>query len=217
MHDIITLVVSTIEFLSIFSFILVAFRFPLGSYKYHLLFASIFISQFSFLIRNYEVIDSIAPLLLAVTVVLFICFLFRVRIFYATAMGITGYAVYIIIQLAITSIINVTIPLDEILSNFLFIKLLQIASIVSIVLLTYLLARKNIGFSFVPDSEREEIRWTKQTLMFAVFLVITLISISIIHYLVISGSSLGLYVSLLSIFILVSILLYFSFRKEVGK
>ncbi|GAB2723049.1 hypothetical protein ACFQWB_03905 [Paenibacillus thermoaerophilus] len=215
MHDTITLLVSAIEFLSTFIFILIVFRFPIKSYKYHLLFSSLFMSQFSFFLNSYSVTKSIAPLLQAITLILFICFIFRVQIFYAASMGVTGYAVYIIIQLGITTILNFMVSIDQILSNFMLLKVVQLASIAGINILSYFLARKKIGFSFVPDSERQKIKWEKHNILFTIFLIITTFSLAILHYMVNKGTSAMLYICLIVISVLLSIVLYYSVRKEV--
>lgn len=217
MKDAITLIVSALEFYVNFILTLIIFRFSVRSYLNHTIFGSVLLSQLSFFLYNYSVTNSMAPVIQLIIIILFLWLMFRVQIFYACAMGIFGFLIYILIQSGIVALMSLGFTLEQINTDYAITKIMQLLTIVVSLLVGFLLHRKRIGFSFIPDNDRQKINWVKQNILLLISIIATLVIFPVIHYFVVSGTSLYFYIASVAVALIVGVFLYFTIRKEYGK
>ncbi|HEY0828338.1 MAG TPA: hypothetical protein VGE40_09600 [Bacilli bacterium] len=193
--------VSSIEWFSLFCLIFTMFRFRMKDHILQIIFASVIMSQFSFLIAGAEDISVIAPVLQFFIVFLFLWLMFRIHIFYAAVMTTFGYGWFLFIQTVLALVVESYPPL----------YLIQLGSSAFILFLCMFSSRYRLGFSFIPDNHHIKLNLKGENLRLLVLVILTAITISIYYLFVLEGFL------LLTFFIMLLILglfLYSAIKKE---
>jgi hypothetical protein len=174
------LVFSTIEFASAYILSLAIFLFPIRSNLTRIVFASLFLAQASFLIREELGLTTFAPFFQAIIIFLFIWLLFRVQPFYAAIMTVFGNIFFTLLQfvlfIAYSKVFHL-FTLEESTTNPIWNYFMQSSSSVLTLVICWFLIKKRIGFTFVPDNHKSiKFHGNNVYFLFAVFLALLLFS-----------------------------------------
>lgn len=205
---------STIEVVGMFVLMLALFRFKIREYITHIVFASFLLSQTSYYMREHFDLASYVPLMYVVFTFLFVWLMFRVQLFYAAVMAVTGYIGLIIIQGVIIFIgISLNLfQLDDIGPTWLG-YVLQLITFLTSLFISWLLMRKRIGFTFVPFSESVSVKLKGENTLILLVILLTFLFTSVNLYLSFLGMISFMIVVVLFIFFFSS-LIYLAIRRE---
>lgn len=208
------LLVSALEWTALFLLILSMFLFPIKGYIPHIAFASIVLAQISYFLFKELQIAFVAQIIQLIVVFMFIWLMFRVHIFFSAAMAIMGYILYGLLQVIIIFIFKlVFINKEGIFENELASHLIQIATVIIIYGICWVIIRNRLGFSFVPDNERQKIEIKGQNKVFLVLMFVAAIIISFGYILTFAG-----FLQIILLIFLISaiffLLMYIAIKKE---
>lgn len=212
MDTLIFLFFSSIEWLALLLLMFAMFKFQLRGYWGQIILTSLAMSLLSHLV--FKELDQriLATILQPPFLMLFLWQMFRVHIFYAGLMTIYGYLAYMIIQVSCMYTLDLLgIPL-ELIPNTLPTYLFQLGSIAATLLVFYVLHRRRIGYTFVPDNINVPLRMKGLNSKILVFMLIgysILTSFNFIPY----PTSLFFVIGASAV---IGVLLYFAQRKEYG-
>lgn len=150
------------EFLALSLFTFSLFRFPLRGFIPHLIFLCLLLSYVAYTLRELGW-TSYAPSIQMILFIVGIWLLFRVHSFYAVIMGVTGYHGYIVIQVPILLAMEAAGWAN--LSQGEGLEWVQFATVLAAGLITWLLRRYQIGFTFIPASDTRRVRFHKYNLI----------------------------------------------------
>ncbi|MFS0726120.1 hypothetical protein [Paenibacillus sp. 1P07SE] len=206
-------VVNVFETIAGFVLMMSLYLFPIRSYIPQIIFTSVVMAQTSYLLREVLMLDWLTPFFMLLWMVLLLWLLFRIHLFYALLMAVSGYMVYIVLQMLIVLIMQAVSPLAEIQQTFVYLKVVQLLSSLGVLAISWVLIKKRIGFSFVPDrlSEHVAFRGTNRQLL------ITLIVASVWICVTVTVLSKGLAAflgALISICLIASMIIYLMIIKE---
>lgn len=206
--------VNMYETIAMFALMLATFRFSLRAYMTNTLIAAIVMAQTSYLLRFVFHLDSITPLFMLLWFIIFIWMVFRIHMFYVLLMVVTGYLGYLIIQSAILLVLQVGFTMEEITGTLINIKLVQVSGSTITLGCVYMLLKRRIGFSFVPDRMDEKVEIKGLNLVLLLISLIACFFISGVAYIFINVNF--LYSTLGTAFLFTMlIILNFSFKKEM--
>jgi len=205
--------VNAFESIAGFVLILSIFMFPIRTYLIPTVFAAIVMAQTSFLTREVLQLDSITPLLMLGWIIAVIWMLFRVHIFYALLMGVTGYVSYGVLQFLFIFLFQFFIDIDTLTTEFYHLKLIQLITSTASIAIAYLLSGKRIGFSFVPDRKSERVSYHGVNRVLLYVIVGASLVIGTVSYFAHNGKF-SLFIYIFSFILVVLILFYLAIRKE---
>ena len=199
------------EFLVMTLFMFSLFRLPIKSYIPHIVFLCLVMSYFAYTVRQFGIVTA-APSLQMLLFTICVWLLFRLHVFHALIIGITAYHGYIVIQ----------VPLMLVMDAWGFWSLadgtgsewVQLASVIVCGLITWIIRRYQLGFTFVQENATKKIVMNKYNVA---MLVIALSDIAL------EGIFLVLYRTKIPVLLLVLSLvqfstmlffIYYSLRKE---
>lgn len=172
---------SALEWLAMFVLTFAIFKFQLPGYWGRLLLSSAVLSFLSFLIFVEFDLKLLAPLIQMPIIFLFFWQYFRIPVFYAWLMNVNGYVFYTLLQAIIIFFVELTgIKIEP---NVPAAFIVQSITIVIIVALAWVLIRTNWGFTFVPDTDRVKMHWTKLNVYLLVISILGYLALSTYHYL----------------------------------
>ena len=172
--------VNVYETIAGFSLILGLFRFSFNkTYFINTLIAAVVMAQTSYLLRFPLDLPFVTSFFMLVWIFLFLWRLFRIHPFYASLMAVTGYMTYITIQEFLLIFASLFVGFEKIIGNFHLGKTLQVGSSSVSFLVYFLLLRKRIGFSFVPDKTEMKI---KLDYIHRMLLMVTILSAFVICF-----------------------------------
>jgi hypothetical protein len=205
---------STIEVVGMFCLMLALFRFRIKEYIFHMIFASFLLSQTSYYMREHFELANYVPIVFVIFTFLFVWLMFRVQLFYAAVMAVTGYIALIILQGAIIFIgISLNLfQLDDIGPTWLG-YILQLITFLTSLFISWLLIRKRIGFTFVPFSETLQVKFRGENIFFLIIVLIGIIVAGIYLYWGLKSFYSFLFVILLLVCYFSS-LVYLAIRRE---
>jgi hypothetical protein len=154
---VVDLFVNIFETIAGFSLIFSIYRFPIKGYIPQILFTAVVMAQTSYLLREVLSLESGTPFFMLLWIVIMLWLLFRVHYFYALLMAITGYLGYLVIQFGIVYLLQLIFKLEIPVTDFYTGKMIQVTSSAIALLISVLLIKKRIGFSFVPDRMIENV------------------------------------------------------------
>ena len=205
--------VNVFETIAGFILMMSIYLFPIRSYTPQIVFTSIVMAQTSYLLREVFLLDWLTPFFMLVWMVLLLWLLFRIHLFYALLMAVSGYLVYIVLQMLIVLILQAVSPLTEIQETFQYLKLVQLLTSLAALAISRILIKKRLGFSFVPDriSENVPVRGTNRKLL--ITLIIASIWISVMVSVLSRG--MGAYLgALISISLIAAMIIHLMVIKE---
>lgn len=189
------------------------YLFPIRSYTSQIVFTAIVMAQTSYLLREVFRLDWLTPFFMLLWMILLLWLLFRIHLFYALLMAVSGYLVYIVLQMFIVLMMQAVSPLAEIQETFQYLKLVQLLSSLAALAISRILIKKRLGFSFVPDriSENVPFRGTNRKLL--ITLIVASIWISVMVSVLSRG--LGAFVgTLISICLIAAMIIHLMVIKE---
>ncbi len=206
-------ILSSIQYISIILAGFSLFRINFKWFKPQIAFVCIALSYVSFTMR----IESFAlysPIIQLIILIVSMWLLFRIQIFYAAIVSITGYLVFIILDSA-TYYIALTIT-NELRLFTIQMYIVALISGVLTMIVSMLIYRKNWGFSFVPLNEDSYVNYRqKENFLLLFVMIVSAIGLIFVFYFFITFNTivsfLGTLAFLISAF---SILLFLLHRKE---
>ncbi|MBW5447272.1 hypothetical protein GE107_14545 [Cohnella sp. CFH 77786] len=177
--------------------------------------ASAVMAQTSYLMRMVFHLDSYTPILILLWLIVFIWLLFRVHPFYSFLMSVSGYLGYVVIQCVVLIGLQIWIPIEDILTPLLHLKLMQLLCSVITLAIAIWLNQKRLGFIFVPDDVRVKVKLTGLNLiLFCISVAGSLIITGVVHNVVKRGyvtTAVGA-----GCLLTILIILNFAYKKEMG-
>lgn len=147
-----------------FALFYLAFKaFKIDLYVKEMVFASLIMGTFSFVLRHDYGLAQADIILQYLLTVCFLWILFRIHVFYAAIMTGIAYQTYLLIQSFLYLVMKFTGLYSDAFSNFIVpTYILQFLTAAMIMLLGYLVGVKRKGFDFVPDKPDGKIAITKR-------------------------------------------------------
>lgn len=165
---------SALEWLALIVLTFAIFKFQLPGYWGRLLLSAFMLSLVSYMIIVELELVLYGPLLQMPIVFLYFWQNFRIPIFYAGLMVVNGYIFYTLTQATILVLFQgfgITAMPNETTAY-----IVQSVTVCVAIFIAWLLIRTNWGFTFVPDTDRVKVPWTK--------LNIRLLIMSILGYII---------------------------------
>lgn len=165
--------VNVYETIAGFSLILGLFRFSFNkTYFINTVIAAIVMAQTSYLLRFPLEMPYITSVFMLAWIVVFLWRLFRIHPFYALLMAVTGYMTYVTVQDITATILGFFVDIEKLATTFYLGKSLQFISSTLSLIIYFILAKKRIGYSFVPDQFQFRIRFdTKHRMLLAIIII----------------------------------------------
>ncbi|UVI28848.1 hypothetical protein [Paenibacillus spongiae] len=157
--------------------------------------------------------ENLTPLFMLGWMIILIWLLFRVHLFYALLMAVTGYFVYVSVQMIIIFVIQWLLGVENLTTDFYHQKMLQVICSVIAVLASYILSKKRIGFSFVPDRSYAKVPLIGVNRALLQVLIVSSVIIIAIAYSGFEGK-LKFAVSAISVITIILIIIQLSLWKE---
>lgn len=207
--------VNMYEVFATFALMLSLFRISIKGYMTLTIIAAAVMAQSSYLLRFMFDLDSITPLIMLLWFVIFFWRVFRIHLFYALLITVTGYLGYLVIQSALLFLLQIPFSLDDIVGSLIHVKLVQVASSTITLGTAFWLLSRRLGFSFVPDRMDEKVELNGLNLLLLLVSIVACFFISGVAYIFINVNF--LYSTLVTVFFLtILIILNFAFKKEMG-
>ncbi|WP_256758971.1 hypothetical protein [Cohnella sp. WQ 127256] len=209
--------VNMYEVIAMFALMLAIFRFSIKGYLTYTFIAAAVMAQTSYLLRFVLDMDSVTPFFMLLWFIIFAWLIFRIHIFYALLMVITGYLVYILVQSTIVLLLQSVFTLEELSGTLLNAKLIQVVGSTLTLAIALWLLRKRIGFSFVPDRMDEKVTMDKLNIALLVISIVSCLFISgfVFVFLKLSFLHSTLTASCLLCFLAILIILKIAHKKEM--
>jgi hypothetical protein len=172
---------SALEWLAMIVLTFAVFKFQLPGYRGRILLTSAVLSFLSYLIFVEFDLNFCAPLVQMPIVFLFFWQYFRIPVFYAWLMNVNGYVLYTLLQAVIIFFVELTGI--KVKPNDPAAYIVQSITIFIIFLFAWYLIRTNWGFTFVPDTDRVKMHWTKLNVYLLAISVLGYLALSTYHYL----------------------------------
>jgi len=205
--------VNVFETIAGFMLMLSIYLFPVRSYTPQIVFTSIVMAQTSYLLREVFLLDWLTPFFMLLWMILLLWLLFRIHIFYALLMAVSGYLVYIVVQMMIVLLMQGVSSLAEIQETFLYLKVVQLLSSLVALAISRVLIKKRLGFSFVPDRITEHVRFRGTNRKLLVTLIVASVWISVMLSFLSNGLA-GFLGVLISISLIAAMIIYLMVIKE---
>jgi hypothetical protein len=207
------LLFSTIQFASALCLTLALFRIQLKGNVPHVVLTSLILSQSSYIIREVANIPSLTAIIQSLVMIVLIWLMFRIHILYASIMVAISYFLLSIMEIIFVQIVVRTqvITMDELINNRSISLLYQIISSLLIFFICFVLFRKRIGFSFVPDNEKDRFVMRGLNLYLLLGVILVMFLLSVIYSLGFINPILSIGISIL----LLVMLLYLAVRKDL--
>lgn len=205
---------STIESIGMFILMLALFRFRIREYISHIVFASFLLSQLSYYMRVDFGLGSYVPVAFVIFTFLFVWLMFRVQLFYAAVMAVIGYITFFLLQ-GIIIFMGISLKLftlDEIAPTWLG-YVLQLTTFAVAILISLLLLKKRLGFTFVPFSESAYFKLRGENILFLFLVLLGVIVVGVYLYWGLQSFYSFMMVIAMLIFYLSS-LMYLAIRRE---
>ena len=157
-----------LEFLAALLFMFSLFRLPLKGFIPHVVFCCLLMSYFAYTLREFGV-GPAAPSLQMLLFTVCVWLLFRLHYFYALIIGITAYHGYIVVQ------VPIMLAMDALgwwnLADGTGAEWVQLASVIALGIITWIIHRYQLGFTFVPANETKKVVFHKYNLMMLIIAV----------------------------------------------
>ncbi|GIQ71168.1 hypothetical protein DUZ99_11975 [Xylanibacillus composti] len=213
---IIFIVVSCMEYLGIFALMFSAFKINYKWYKAEMLFVCVSLSGVSLVMREsgLTMYTAITQMLLWV---LFSWLLFRFNLLHAAVITVVGYLSYAVIQFFIGGVMLLFVPSLEHMSVMMHV--LALLSAMSALGVAYYVRLRNWGFTFVPAEQPSRVKYRdKENLYLIVGNFLAFFCFFVTYFLWISyDSTRVLLITLLTVFVNLTVLIYLSTRMEIRK
>lgn len=206
---------SSFEYLAIIYFGFVLFRITLRQYTFHMLFIACVLSYVSYTLR-FAGFDFVAPITQMIVLFLFIWLMFRIQVFYASVIAITGYLVFMLVQgvfiIALVSLGMVTF--EQLQPNTVIGVSIQIGTVALMMLLARLIEHLNWGFDFVPHSEFAQVKLKNENRVLLIVILLSFLSFGATYSILFYKDAFVGFPYLVTVNLIVIVLLIYFARKR---
>jgi len=159
------LIVGIIEYLGVICLMLSLYRFEIRYYVPQIVFAAIACGFLSHALSlAYSI--SAAPIIQLAVLILLLWLLFQIPLLYAFIMAVTTGTVFITVQgLTIWGITSYFFDSQSLSITSTSMYAIQLVFAALNLLLSYFFLRSRVGFTFIPTSVRDRMKWTKANLV----------------------------------------------------
>lgn len=213
MNAMIFIILSILEWTALLTLSFSMFLFQFRGYIAHIIFTSAILSSVSYLLYRVFDLAIVAPIIQLAIVFFFFWLMFRIHIFYAAIVTTYGYIGYLMVQLLIFLVpqwLNIS-SINETLSNEAMMNGLQILSVIVCYIISAILIRYRIGFSFISDNEQEVITLKRENIYFLILIILSAITIALFYISATYGYS---QVTFMLLSTVLGVLLYYALNKE---
>lgn len=206
-------IVSSVEYVAIFTLMFSLFRIRFHGYKPHLVLVCLSLSYLSFTLRQ-DSLTLYAPFVQILLLIVLMWLLFRFQVFYAAIMTVFGYLGYSFVQLTVYYISTHLIP-DAGLFRLEVYSVAIISAFVTY-FISVIIRRKNWGFSFVPHNEEGSVNYRqRENVQLLVAMILSIIGFIVTYSFALTLNTTFSFIITLAFLILsVTILIYISHKKE---
>lgn len=193
---------SSIEALSLYVLIMALFRFKVMDYAWQAVTLVLLINVQSFILRNEFALSDLVPVISILMFVFFFAVVVRMPFVWAVLATILGYVIFAVIQTSI--IVTVFGSITAIQTSVMNGYLLQLASAAVLLIISWVLKKRNLGFAF----NMEVLRFKFEDFLVMIFIIIFIGAITLFLYLN------QTWLTLLFFIVNAGFLLFYAIRKE---
>lgn len=220
MDQLLSLFFSFVDFTGGVALTLAVFRMNPWKLWRHILLSAFFLAQASFLLREVAELESSAILIQIILNVFVYKFFFKKQWFHAGLLGIIGYILVVILQMAIMFASTVLFPytFQEVVNNdppTIGYTVLTVYFAFCIII-AILLTRYRLGFLLIPETDREKNQLNTTTILVLLFLSLAVV-ILVTLYNITMQKQLDFSMLIIIMVVHISVLLYLALKKEENK
>src|SRR5690625_1713853 len=208
---------SSFEYVAIIMIAFAIYRIRFKNIAFHLLFISLSLSYVSFTMRDHVGIESFAPIIQIMVLFLFIWLMFRIQVFYALLITVTGYFSLVIDQGLLIVLLDFlgVIIFEQVAPSTMIGYYIQMLTAAVLIVLSSIVEKFNWGFDFVPHSEFAKVRMRHEnTIILSIILVaflIFLVTYSLVMYNKLIN---GFQIIVMTNIVALALLIYFARKKD---
>ncbi|MNI27498.1 hypothetical protein D3C73_812360 [compost metagenome] len=211
---------SSLEFLSIILLMFTIFNLSFKRFYLYTVFICLFLANVSHYLRN-SGLEEQKLLSVSIQMILFVILvwlLYRINILWAIVVAIIGYASYIVIQLCIFYILLMTgfMTAEELVPNTEKYYTLQFLSILAPLIISHFLKTVNWHLNFIPTKKYLKLKLKNENLILILVSIVTFLVSGILYYSISVGQTTIFFTTSVLQLLTISILLYYSVRKEIN-
>lgn len=196
------MIFSSIEALSLYVLIMALFRLKVTSYAWQAVTLVLLINIQSFILRSEFALSDLVPVISILMFVFFFAVVVKLTFVWSVLATILGYVIFAVIQTSI--IVMVYGSTDEIQSYAIKGYFLQVLSSAIMILISWLLKARNLGFAF----DMEVLRFKFEDYLVMIFILIFIGAIALFLYIN------QTWLTLLFFIVNAGFLLFYAIRKE---
>lgn len=210
MNSIIYILLSCIEGFSFFFITFGLFRISMKDYLKEIVIVVFIISLGTLYLSEYPPIENYIPLINILILIIFLVFFFRVSLVNSLFITLIGYISCMVIQFIVLKAVGAigSWDIQQIKDNIELKRIMQLASSLLIVLVSMVLRKYNLWFTFIPYSTDLSFKLSKGNIFILILGIITLLSFY--YSLNISSSVFAIIIWTFSLLVF----LYVGLRKE---
>ncbi|TMV49478.1 hypothetical protein FE783_13295 [Paenibacillus mesophilus] len=210
MNVLLFLFFSSLEWFSLIILSFALFKFEIRWYRGQIVLSAFLLSLLSYILFEVLNLTAIASLLQPPIVFLFFWQIFRVALFYAGLMAINGYLGYVVVNALVFNVFRIFDIMLVPGTQHMY-EAQAISAFIALVL-SWLVHKYRIGFTFVPHGDRANVKLSGINLRLLLFTIVGYIVISSVNYLYFLGDYTFLF--LLVAMVALALLQYWVFRRE---
>ncbi|MEF3306350.1 hypothetical protein [Paenibacillus sp. GYB003] len=204
------LLVSMLEWFALIVLSFTMFRIEIVGNRGQIGFTSFLLSLLSYILIVSLGLVTMATLVQPPVVFLFYWQMFRIPVFYAGLVMTNGYLAYILLTTVVFGVLQQFLP--DIMPDTTVGFVAQIATACTALIVSRLIDRYRLGYTFVPHGNRVSVRFTKINARLLLFTIVGYLVMTSYNFLYFLGNY-KLFV-LLPVFVSLAALQYWVFRKE---
>ena len=209
--------ISSVEYIALIIFAFTLFRINPRWYKPQMLFVCVSLSYVSFTMRGDD-LAFITPFIQLAVLIVLLWLMFQIHPGYAALVAVIGYFAYGLLQGALLLVLG----LFGVHLQAMTLRMYGVALLTSLIMfgVSYMLKRRNRGFSFVPHSDEVNFgKYSKRDkMLMSVVVVLLILGTGIVfcayYFTLLLGTWLTFLLALCVLFIEVCILFYYSRKRE---
>ncbi|AHM65561.1 MULTISPECIES: hypothetical protein [Paenibacillus] len=172
------LLFSTLEGVAVFALILSIFKVRMTPYLWQAIFVNLIMNLQSYLLREEFSLSYLVPVINMLLFIFLLATVVKIPIVWSGIMTVTGYFAYAVIQSVLLKAMFGNLPVAELQNGSLKGYLLQVVSAATGLLISFILYRKEIGFS--PNFKK--LKFKEEYGIVITLIILSLISTSIVLY-----------------------------------
>lgn len=206
---------STLEFISIFTFAMVLFRFPLRDHLSKFVLSSIILSFVSNTLQS-ESLQDISPLIIVFLIFFLVSIILRVKLLHSLIMVAISYVTFSFVQWVLFTLL-IHFKVFTAIEPYTWPGYsLQIITFLSMSLISWTVIARKGGFGYIQSNSRFYKETFRGNKWFVIFLITGLVLLFAVNVMFLTSYHIDSYLYTIAIIILsiLIILIYFSIRKD---